>query len=834
MPSRKSIRRERRWFRPLRLEPLEPLVLPGFVAPLAFDAGGSPLSVAVGDFNLDGTPDLAVANNTTGGTVSVLLGNGDGSFQAPRSFAVGRSPRSVAVGDFNGDGTPDLAVANQGDRTVSVLLGNGDGSFQTARTFDAIGANFLVVADINGDGAADIVTPVSVLLGNGDGTFQAARSLDSGSLQSSVAAGDFNGDGAADLAVTNDGSRGNVSVLLGNGDGSFQAPVNYSGNGSLFVTTADVNGDGSLDLINTAGVLLGNGDGSFKPLRTFSAGINPSSVAVGDFNGDGTLDLAAANYLASGSVSVLLGNGDGSFQRAQSFAAGTQSVFVAVGDFNGDSTADLAVANNITSGTATVLLGNGDGSFQAARSVAAGSTPFPVVVGDFNGDDIADLAMANAGSGTVSVLLGNGDGSFQAARNYYLGDTPDSVAVGDFNGDGILDLAVANAGSYPDYNGTVCVLLGNGDGSFQAAPDYNTGNTSDSVAVGDFNGDGTLDLAVANAGSSPNYNGTVSVLLGNGNGTFQAARTFVAGINSVSVVVGDFTGDGTSDLAIANTGTYPNYRDSSVSLLLGNGDGTFQAAVNYTTGSPLDSVAAGDFTGDGTLDLAVANDTVSGTVSVLLGNGDGTFQAARTFSAGSYPQSVSAGDFNGDGTPDLAVADNGSFTVRVLLGNGDGSFQTTNFSYVVGAYPRSVAVGDFNGDGAADLAVANSNDVSILLNDDAWGGPRPGGQPPSDGRATVTAAEPTAAPALPSDLVTADFLARPGALPPTPWETTTQRLVPVEPVPSPLEATPAAHAADWMFAAPAGVGETASGLGWMPAADLDRAAWTRWEPSLGS
>ena len=275
------------------------------------------------------------------------------------------------------------------------------------------------------------------------------------------------------------------------------------------------------------------------------------------------------------------------------------------------------------------------------------------------------------------------------------------MAVGDFNGDGKPDLAVTNA------NSSISVLLGNGDGTFQAAVNYGVGSGSSSVAVGDFNGDGKLDLAVANGNSS------ISVLLGNGDGTFQAAVNYGVGSGSSSVAVGDFNGDGKLDLAVAN------WNGSTISVLLGNGDGTFQAAVNYSVGSNPRTVAVGDFNGDGKPDLAVAN-TSSNTVSVLLGNGDGTFQAVVNYGVGSGPSSVAVGDFNGDGKPDLAVADGNLFTVSVLsvlLGNGDGTFQAA-VNYGVGSGPISVAVGDFNGDGKPDLAVANqgSNNVTILLN----------------------------------------------------------------------------------------------------------------------
>jgi hypothetical protein len=228
--------------------------------------------------------------------------------------------------------------------------------------------------------------------------------------------------------------------------------------------------------------------------------------------------------------------------------------------------------------------------------------------------------------------------------------------------------------------------------------------------VGDFNGDGWADLAVANDGSH-----NVSVLLGNGDGTFQEAQNFATGPRPVSVVGGDFNRDGVQDLAVAYRGSVRPVVPGGVSVLLGNGDGTFQAPLNFAIGSLSTSVAVGDFNGDKVLDLAVA-DAGSYDILVLLGNGDGTFQAARNFAAGNGPYSVAVGDFNRDGRQDLAVAiypDN----VSVLLGNGDGTFQGAQI-FGAGTFPSSVAVGDFNLDGLPDLAVANnrSDDVSVLIN----------------------------------------------------------------------------------------------------------------------
>jgi hypothetical protein len=228
--------------------------------------------------------------------------------------------------------------------------------------------------------------------------------------------------------------------------------------------------------------------------------------------------------------------------------------------------------------------------------------------------------------------------------------------------------------------------------SFIAPRAFDAGVTPISVAVGDFNGDGTLDLAAASYGDDQGNGAGVNVLLGNGDGTFQPALTFAAGIYPTAVVVGDFNGDGTLDLAVADTGDSSGH-GAGVNVLLGNGDGSFQAARNFAAGSSPRSVAVGDFNGDGTIDLAVANYISSGTVSVLLGNGDGTFQTAVSYPAGGLTISVAVGDFNGDGNQDLAVANADSNDVSVLLGNGDGTFQPAQ-SYNAGPYPSSVAVGD--------------------------------------------------------------------------------------------------------------------------------------------
>src|SRR6266852_1156970 len=406
------------------------------------------------------------------------------------------------------------------------------------------------------------------------------------------------------------------------------------------------------------------------------------------------------------------------------FPASNGGLLATSGDFNRDQRPDL-VAISYESNSAAVLLGQPDGSFDdGGRSYPVGSEPVGAAVGDFNGDGILDLVVANqicppstepCPPGSISILLGNGDGTFADHADYETAADPVAVVVGDFNGDGIPDVAVAAAVSRINSGspGFVSILLGNGDGTFQPHLDAPAGTGVIALVAGDFNGDGLLDLVVDNHPSFASH--TVSLLVGNGDGTFQPPSNVTASGDPVAIAAADFNLDQKLDLALSITTNIASH--GAVSLLLGNGDGSFRPRLEYATGN-FGQIIASVFNGDAKVDLAVGN--TRSTVTVLLGEGDGTFPHATEYASGQGPAAIVMGDFNRDGVVDLAVANSACNcprgTVSIFLGIGDGTF-TRAADFPTGTEPTGLTVADFNLDGKLDLAVANAGDntVSILL-----------------------------------------------------------------------------------------------------------------------
>lgn len=358
----------------------------------------------------------------------------------------------------------------------------------------------------------------------------------------------------------------------------------------------------------------GNGNSSIPPIMNYATGNAPTSVTSASLRDDGISDLIAANS-ADNTVSILLGNGDGTFQSQVGYATGSDPVSVTTGEFNTmtDSNLDLAVANK-GANTLSILLGNGDGTFQMRRSLGTGRSPVSVIAANFH--DLSsgtgvDLAVANQDDNTISIFQGNGDGTFKAPTSISLpsGYKPSALAAADLNGDGHIDLIVADSA-----NNTFSLLLGNGDGTFRQRTDYPTGSDPVYVALGDFNGDGATDIAIANEGGN-----SVSIYYNQQNssgvplGTFEAAspRDFAAGNGPSSIAVADYNLDGKSDLAVSDV------TDNAVTVLLNSGDGSFTPLSEIPVGNGPVSITTADFNDDGRPDVATA-DRAAAEATVIL------------------------------------------------------------------------------------------------------------------------------------------------------------------------------------------------------------------------
>jgi hypothetical protein len=479
--------------------------------------------------------DLAVASFNSGSLidVSILLGNGDGTFQAQIVVPVVVSAAVVnaLLGDFNRDGKLDLIVLGFSpvDTQVSILLGNGNGTFGAAQNFGT-GVPFTggahAIGDFNGDGKLDVAVPhanannVAILLGDGNGNLSAPTLFAVGGVApQTVATADLNKDGILDL-VTGDVGSGHISILLGIGNGTFQ-PGTSMPTGSGFtasIITEDLNGDGKLDLITNGAVFLGQGNGTFQAAINFAAGSAPSLVRSGDFNRDGTLDLVTSS-IQGNIVSVHLGNGDGSLRAPRHYVVGHGPDEVQVVDRDGAGTLDLVVSYG-SDDHVSVLRGRGDGTFEGAGaypSVASiNGGAFAVAVADFNGDGVPDVVTSDA-----AFLPGQGLGRLGPPVPL-AGLSGSGVVAADWNGDGKMDLAfVGSSSSSP---GLARIALGNGNGTFAAPTSlplpagFSPFPLERFPLVVDLNNDGKPDLVVANPGAN-----SLSVFLNTGGGSFNAA-----------------------------------------------------------------------------------------------------------------------------------------------------------------------------------------------------------------------------------------------------------------------------------------------------------------------
>jgi uncharacterized protein (TIGR03437 family) len=746
-----------------------------------------PGSSVVGDFNGDGRSDVAIANFKSL-SFSVYLGNSDGTFTLARGNLLNIS-RLYASGDFNGDGKLDLLA--EGPQSVVLLLGTGTGDFTLSPV--NLPANIAIsdqVADFNGDGRSDLVgvanLRLTILLGDGRGNFTAASSVPFEASSLNFVVGDFNGDGKPDVAVQYVDNffkflGAGATVLLGDGAGglSFASTLPSPGSDtSSRFTVADLNGDGKQDLIvsssnrNTVTVLLGDGTGTFanasgSPYNIRVPPLNFSfvhAVAAADFNRDGRTDLAVLGTDSLPAFALLL-NGVGSiatdpaqvtFNAAagqpppapiaitvsspsvptSTFSVKTDQPWLTANPIVGATGAPVAVnlsinTNGLTAGTyhGAVTLSSPnflDGSVAVMLNVVnpskelvaaplsrfnTGKGPTVVALADFDRDGNLDVAVANATDRTVSVFRGDGSGRFltQFGTPAVVPVGVTSLTIADFNTDGKPDLLVSGT------EGTA-VLLNNGTRLLAGNPPLEGVTIVAPVVVADFDGNGTLDSA--NSLTSFGVLDPIAFLyplFGDGVGGFVSVSGPGSQLSPTpAAVVGDFNGDGRQDVALVANNSAGKF--VQVSLNAGGGAFTWATKAALPVGVIPSAAAAGDFNGDGKLDIAIAG---SGTLLVLLGDGKGNFNSSPTLlplAADSGPQGIAVADLNGDGKLDIVIAN--SAGVTMFLGDGAGGFATAPGSPVsVGVQSSSVAVGDLNHDGIPDLIVGNlgGNDVSVFL-----------------------------------------------------------------------------------------------------------------------
>ena len=604
------------------------------------------------------------------------------------------------------------------------------------------------------------------------GSGSQSQTFTAGTMPLGVAVADFNHDGYPDMVVANKadtslGTTGTMSVFLSNGAGGFAAPTKYPTCGGPTAALAeDLDLTGLPDIVvtcntptsNVIQVFLNLGNGIFNPTPdgmtniVLGTGKGPVAITSEDFNNDGHPDLAVADSL-DGTITLFLSNPNNNFTyyKVKTLSGFGMPNGIVAGMFSSSGNVDLAVTDGST-GAVHILTGDGTGNFTLSSSTSVQTDPTGIVANDFNKDGNIDLAVVNAGSGSVSILNGNGGGSFVVSRTISVGPTTGTGAsyllALDINDDGNLDLVTGNT-----LQNDVAVLMGLGNGNFQAVQDYAVPNGAAYIAPIDFNRDGKPDLAVTQS-----TGGTVSVLINNtlptpvhGSLNFVAPHTLTNGHGNMadSVAVADFNHDGLPDIAL----TY--LEDNAVRVLTGNGGGTgFNTAAVYSVGKMPYWVAASDLNNDGYADLITAN-TGDDTVSVLMnqGGGSGTFNAAKSYPVGHLPYQVAIGDLNGDGIPDLAVTNYGDNTVSILYGQAGGGFVAGTTPLATCANPYGVAIGDTRHSGQNDIAVTcfHAGQMEVFLNNSMM----PFQPPPAE--ASFQSPEIYTTDSYPTSLVMGDF-----------------------------------------------------------------------------
>ncbi len=698
-----------------------------FSEPVQYASVKPTYDIVLDDFDGDSYIDIAVSNtgaNWEGNSISVYFNNGDGTFGSPVDLTSSAGPIGLCTADFDQDGDVDIAAANYGylgqGNTVSIFFNDGVGNFSSQSVFPAGNGPYKIACGlINDDSYPDVVAAntdqkLSVLMNSGGSDFSNRTeynifSVVAGDFYQSVTLGDIDNDGDIDALYSSTGTQsgGNpaVALLRNVGDGTFTGPTaveltTYSGS-AMNVRIGDVNGDGWNDIIgasydgrNTDGfqVILNNGSGGFLTNSLYPAGQTTFSVALADVNDDGTLDvLTADNY--SMEVTVRFNPGNAIFYVPPMSTTNPIAGSLDAADIDLDGDLDVVTSAWGRAGVGSqvaVLKNNGDGSFGAAVTYIERSGGVQAKFRDLNNDGYPDLIFATS---IISppydfhTAINNGDGTFATVQTWPVGSCGWSdIDAFDVDNDGDLDAVITEwlgCPNIPESARRIFISRNNGDGTF-STPDYIVVDPSPSTLAGDdLNGDGIIDLVTGHSNS-------IDVSIGTGNGQYLPPAVYVAELSPQDIVIDDFNDDGIPDIA-ASTFSFV----SGMSVLLGNGDGTFQSAQNYDGAYSPDllnvaGIVSGDVDGDMDRDIIVANEA-SNDLSVYFNNGDGTF--SYHMRAGLYWGATSPvfADFSGDGIKDVAALVTlppGGFTsaVAVIKGKyGVVPVELSSFSAVLNA-----------------------------------------------------------------------------------------------------------------------------------------------------